>query len=161
MRSHILAPLPYPAQVLVGLLVHRKISQTLHGQGTMRYSAEEIISFRQQIWESVDALLAASRRKKKTETDAGDDDDATFWVLGGNTPSEADPIVFGFIAAALVCTAYVSCFPSPLGHFMIPLLTVPLLRGPESQKVVKSFPAVVDYAQRIHDRYFPDYARWE
>lgn len=83
----------------------------------MRYSAEEIISFRQQIWESVDALLAASRRKKKTETDAGDDDDATFWVLGGNTPSEADPVVFGFIAAALVCTAYVSLIPFPVRSF--------------------------------------------
>lgn len=80
----------------------------------MRYSAEEIASFRQQIWESVDALLAASKRKKKTETDAGDNDKATFWVLGGNTPSEADPVGFGFIAAALVCTVYVCCRPSPL-----------------------------------------------
>lgn len=29
--------------------------------------------------------------------------------------------------------------------------------APESQKVVKSFPTILDYARRIHDRYFPDY----
>ena len=34
-------------------------------------------------------------------------------------------------------------------------------RAPESRKVVNSFPAVVDYARRIHDRYFPDYVCWE
>ena len=34
-------------------------------------------------------------------------------------------------------------------------------RAPETQKVVKSFPVVGDYARRIHNRYFPDYACWE
>lgn len=41
------------------------------------------------------------------------------------------------------------------------IVLIVLARGPESQKVVKSFPAVGDYARRIHDRYFPDYACWE
>lgn len=104
MRSHILSALPYPAQVVVGLLAYRKVSQTLYGQGTGRYSAEEISSFRQEIWENVNALLVASRRKK-AETSASDE---IFWVLGFNGPSEADTVLFGFIAAALVCTAYVS-----------------------------------------------------
>lgn len=101
MRSKVLAALPYPIQLLVGLLAYRKVSQTLYGQGTMRFSAEEISSFRHQIWENVDALLVASRRKK-TETGTGD---ATFWVSGGNGPSEADTVLFGFIASALVCNA--------------------------------------------------------
>lgn len=34
-------------------------------------------------------------------------------------------------------------------------------RAPETQQVVRSFPAVVDYARRIHSRYFPDYAALE
>jgi hypothetical protein len=35
------------------------------------------------------------------------------------------------------------------------------LSGPESKKVVKSFPVLEDYARRIHHRYFPDYEVWE
>ncbi len=103
MRSNTLSALPYPVQLVVGLLAYRKVTQTLHGQGTGRLSAEEISAFRQQIWESINALLSASRRQK-TETGGSD---TTFWVLGGNGPSEADSVLFGFIASALVCSAYV------------------------------------------------------
>ena len=35
-----------------------------------------------------------------------------------------------------------------------------LYRGPDSQKVVRDFPVVVEYARRIHERYFPDYEIW-
>ena len=28
-------------------------------------------------------------------------------------------------------------------------------------KVVKSFPAVVEYARRIHQVFYPDYALWD
>ena len=88
-------------QVVVGLLAYRNVMKTLYGQGTGRFSGEEISSFRQQIWENVNALLVESRRNR-TETDASD---AMFWVLGGDGPSEADAVLFGFIAPALVCTA--------------------------------------------------------
>lgn len=69
----------------------------LHGQGTDRFSGEEIAAFRREIWESFDALLAASRKNAKTNE--------PFWVLGGEAPSEADATVFGFVAAGLVCKA--------------------------------------------------------
>lgn len=131
MRPGVLAALPYPVQLVVGLLAHRGVMRTLYGQGTARFSREEISSFRRHIWENVNALLVASRGKR-TETDA------TFWVLGGEGPSEADATLFGFIAAGMVCEA-----------------------APESNKVIKGFPAVVDYAQRIHERYFPDYTYLE
>ena len=102
-RSHVLAALPYPIQLVVGLLVYRKVSSALYGQGTGRLSAEEISAFRQQVWESIESLLSASRRKTlKTEASGG-----IFWVLGGDGPSEADATVFGFIASSLVCDAYV------------------------------------------------------
>ena len=98
MRTHVLQALPYPVQLVVGLLAYRENMKRLYGQGTGRFSAEEIASFRREVWESFDTLLAASRRKsKKTEI---------FWVLGGERPSEADAAVFGFVAAVLVCKAY-------------------------------------------------------
>lgn len=135
MRPKVLAALPYPIQLIVGLLAYRKVSQALNGQGTGRRSAEEISSLRYQVWENINALLVASPSRN---TIAGDDD-AVFWVLGAkNGPSEADAVLFGFIASALVCAA-----------------------GPESMKVVRGFPVVVDYARRIHERYFPDYECWE
>ncbi|MCJ1400448.1 hypothetical protein MMC11_003653 [Xylographa trunciseda] len=137
MRPKVLAALPYPVQLVVGLLAYRKITQTLYGQGTMRFSAEEISSFKHQIWENVNALLVESRRKKKKKIETGIGD-AVFWVLGEDQPTEADAVLFGFVASGLVCTA-----------------------GPESQKLIRSFPAVGDYARRIHDRYFPDYICWE
>jgi hypothetical protein len=34
-------------------------------------------------------------------------------------------------------------------------------RGPDSKKAVKSFPTIVDYARRIHDRFYPDFTLWE
>ncbi|KAK7721557.1 hypothetical protein SLS57_005237 [Botryosphaeria dothidea] len=98
MRDHILRTVPYPVRIIVGLLIHRGIKQTLHGQGTGRMSPEEIAAFRLQIWESFDALLQNAKRKQ-------DDRDAPFWVVGGSSPSEADMVLFAFITSVLVCTA--------------------------------------------------------
>lgn len=36
-----------------------------------------------------------------------------------------------------------------------------MLSSPESKEVVRSLPAVMDYATRIHERYFPDYEKWD
>ena len=98
MRSGIFAPLSYPLQVVIGLLVHRRVMRTLYGQGTARFSTEEISSFRKQIWENLNALLVASRAKQA-------EPDAMFWVLGGDGPSEADATLFGFITSAMVIDA--------------------------------------------------------
>lgn len=35
-----------------------------------------------------------------------------------------------------------------------------LCSNPESTKLVKGLDVVMDYANRIHDKYFPDYERW-
>ncbi|KAL5357661.1 hypothetical protein BJX96DRAFT_144969 [Aspergillus floccosus] len=64
-------------------------------------------------------------------------DDEPFWILAGPEPTEADCTVFGFIVSVMLCTA-----------------------GPDSRALVKEFPAVLDYARRIHNRYFPDYEKW-
>ncbi|KAK4220663.1 hypothetical protein QBC38DRAFT_493739 [Podospora fimiseda] len=65
-------------------------------------------------------------------------DKGVFWVLGGEGPTEADATVFGFIVGGLVCDA-----------------------GPETQKMVRGLPVLVEYARRIHDEYFGEYELWK
>ena len=100
MRSKVLAALPYPVQVLVGQLAYRRMSATLYGQGTGRFTAEEITRFKKEVWENVNAMLTASSRKRGSGGPGG-----MFFVLGGNGPTEADTTLFGFIASGLVCAA--------------------------------------------------------
>lgn len=33
-------------------------------------------------------------------------------------------------------------------------------RAPDSKKVIKSYPVLYEYADRIHEKYFPDYEKW-
>ncbi|KAI1372118.1 hypothetical protein F4677DRAFT_433528 [Hypoxylon crocopeplum] len=131
MRSTVMAAIPYPIQVLVGLLAHRGVMRTLYGQGTARWTPEERLGIQHETWDSVNALLSESRSKAAASS-------KPFWVLGGAEPSEADATLYGFIAAGLVCAA-----------------------APETQQTVRSHPVILDYAGRIHDQYFPDYEKWE
>ncbi|KAK8013819.1 hypothetical protein PG990_007115 [Apiospora arundinis] len=103
MRDHIFSAMPYPVRVVVGLLAFRGISATLHGQGTGRFTAEEIAAFRLEIWEAVDALLTASRDQARARGKANSED--PFWVLGGQDATDADATVFGFVVSVLICTA--------------------------------------------------------
>ena len=148
MRSHVLGSLPCPAQVVVGLFIYRRAMYTLHGQGTARFSADEVAAFRREVWEAVDVLLRAAKSKSASRSA-----DEPFWILGGEGPTEADTVAFGFIVSALICSAYVL---NPGGYDL-----ADLVRAPDSNEAVRSFPAVLDYASRIHDRYFPDYERWD
>ncbi|KAI1386148.1 uncharacterized protein F4822DRAFT_431021 [Hypoxylon trugodes] len=131
MRDYALWSIPYPIRVLVGLMIYRNTTAMLHGQGTGRFTDEEIAESRREIWELFSALLTVSRSNSK----GGDTD--PFWVLGGDQPTEVDTCLFGFISSVALCTA-----------------------APDSRKVVESLPVLFDYAGRIHDRYFPDYERW-
>ncbi|PWY75265.1 hypothetical protein BO94DRAFT_474379 [Aspergillus sclerotioniger CBS 115572] len=133
MRAHILSSLPYILQVIVGQLIYRKQVSTLHGQGTSRYSDEERKEFKREIWGEINAVLVQARAEMITRQDG----DGPFWLLGGDRPSEADATVFGFVVGAVICTA---C--------------------PETQGIVRGFPVVVEYARRIHERYFPEYQVW-
>jgi hypothetical protein len=98
MRDHILSALPHPVRVVVGFLIYRNMTQTLHGQGTTRHTPDEIRAFRREIWENINALLVSSRAKVS-------DKEQPFWILGGQEPTEADATVFGFIVSVLICTA--------------------------------------------------------
>lgn len=83
--------------MLVGLLVHRNTLRTLHGQGTGRYSDDEIRASKREIWEAVNGLLAESRARAPRKE--------PFWALGGDKPTEADATVFGFVVSVLISTA--------------------------------------------------------
>ncbi|RYP42457.1 hypothetical protein DL767_000145 [Monosporascus sp. MG133] len=134
MRDHVLRDAPYPVRLIVGLLIYRKTTATLHGQGTGRFAPEEIAMFRLEIWEAFSDLLRASREKMRK---GAGEDRGPFWVLGREDPTEADCALFGFIVSVVICTA-----------------------APDSQNVVRKFPILLEYAGRIHDRYFPDYEKW-
>ncbi|KAK3900858.1 failed axon connections [Staphylotrichum tortipilum] len=133
MRDEVLGALPLPARVLVGNLAYRGVTAGLESQGTGRYEKEEVREMKREVWEGVEALLVESRAAAGSGSR-----NAPFWVLGRPEPTEADATVYGFVAASLVCTA-----------------------APETQKTVRSFPVIVDYAKRIHDAYFGDYDIWE
>ncbi|KAJ6106525.1 glutathione S-transferase [Penicillium capsulatum] len=133
MRDHVLGSIPYPVRILVGLVAYRKNVQTLQGQGTGRFSADEIAAMREELWGSLGSLLLLAKASRSEE-----DADGMFWALGGKSPTEADAVCFGFIVSALVCTA---C--------------------PQNTKTVRDFPVLEEYATKIHDRYFPEYTRWD
>ncbi|ETS74332.1 hypothetical protein PFICI_14198 [Pestalotiopsis fici W106-1] len=152
MRDHALGAIPYPVRIVVGLIIYRGQLSTLHGQGTGRYSGQEIAAFRYEIWESINALLLEARRQQQQQQQAQSASTAStvgaqadqqlpppppFWVLGRDQPTEADATLFAFIVSVLISTA-----------------------APDSQRVVRAFPVILDYAQRIQDQYFPDYEKW-
>lgn len=101
MRDHIFAAFSYPLRVAIGWLAYRKQMQTLYGQGTLRFSSEEISSMRWGIWNELSSLLMSAKSQKLDYTTS----DHPFWVLGGSTPCEADATVYGFIVSTLVCSA--------------------------------------------------------
>ncbi|KAB5531394.1 hypothetical protein GE09DRAFT_1064108 [Coniochaeta sp. 2T2.1] len=137
MRDHALSAIPYPIRIFVGILAARKHSAMLYGQGTLRFTQEELTGFKHEIWGTLAELLQVRKgealRKREAQSARKAD---PFWVLGGKEPTEADTVLFGFVITVLISTA-----------------------GPDSQKVVKGYPVLVEYAERIHDRYFPDYEK--
>lgn len=122
------------------MMIYRKIVQTMHLQGSGRLSQEEQKAGRQEIWLALEQALAQRRTAVAGDEDAGGDstkDKTPFWCLGGQHATEADATVYGFINSALIAQS-----------------------SPETMRFAKGLPAVMDYATRIHDRYFPDYEKW-
>ncbi|KAJ8118235.1 hypothetical protein OPT61_g737 [Boeremia exigua] len=132
MRDHAMGKLPYPARIIAGNLAYRGIMQRLHEQGTGRFSDVEITGFTKEVWQAINGLLEASLERELEK-------DGCFWILGGKEPTEADTSVFGFVVANLVSDS-----------------------APWSRNLLKTeFPTTIEYARRIHKRYFPDYQMWD
>ena len=91
----------------------------------------------QEILTTVNDLLQTQRAG--TEANHGTGHQTPSWLLGGKEPTNADATAFGFISCLLISKS-----------------------GPESVKyVVHKCTAVLDYANRIHAKYFADYEKWE
>lgn len=95
-RDLVLWNKPLPVRILIGMLIHRGTTATLHGQGTGRFTSEEITAFRTQIWQHLDRLLKTRLQQATTASSQ------PFWVLGAENPTEADATLYGFIVSALV-----------------------------------------------------------
>src|ERR1700761_1406231 len=94
-RDKALYAIPYPLRVLVGCLVHRSVTSTLHGQGVGRLTTQEVRGLKTEIWKAIDDVLG-----KRLRVAPGSQTVA--WVLGGESPTEADATLFGFIVSVLV-----------------------------------------------------------
>jgi len=93
-RDKALYSKPWAIRVLIGYLIHRSITQTLHGQGVGRLSSEEIRTLKTEIWQHIDNVLAFRLRKSRRSEPV--------WCLGGPEPTEADATLHGFITSVLV-----------------------------------------------------------
>ncbi|KAK4191297.1 hypothetical protein QBC35DRAFT_487869 [Podospora australis] len=100
MRDGAMASVPYPVRVLVGHLAYRGVSRSLYGQGTGRFTDDEVRMFKMEIWEHLNILLGEARGSVK-----GKGSDEPFWILGGEKPTEADTTAYGIIVASLICDA--------------------------------------------------------
>jgi hypothetical protein len=78
--------------------MHRNVSQLLYGQVTGRYTADEIRTFRKEIWERVNELLESSARQSRAQAEPRE----PVWCLGGTGPTEADATLYGFIVSVLI-----------------------------------------------------------
>jgi hypothetical protein len=94
-RDLVLWNKPLPVRILIGVLIHRSINATLHGQGTGRFTSEEINDFRTEIWQHLDRLLKTRLQQLGASTQP-------FWVLGAGSPTEADATLYGFIMSVLI-----------------------------------------------------------
>jgi hypothetical protein len=120
--------------VLIGNKIYSTHTTTLHGQGVGRYSDSEAKLLREEIWSQLNGLLLDSLN----QTQAQAQKDKPFWVLGGENPTECDTTVFGFISSALIAES-----------------------GPETREFVRGLEGLMEYARRIHFRWFGEYEIWE
>lgn len=106
MRPIALAGMPYLLQLLIGNIAYRTVTNALYLQGTGRLLPEEVCALKQEVWDNLSVILAEARTKSQSAA-AGSQkgEDQPYWVLGGDQPTEADAVVYGFIAGSLVCEA--------------------------------------------------------
>lgn len=75
------------------MFVWREVKAALHGQGTGRYTADEVRTFERELWNSIEVMVAEAGKEKRG--------DELFWILGGDQSTEADTSLLSQIAAHL------------------------------------------------------------
>ena len=102
MREGVLAPVPWPLRPIIGFFAQRAAVRTLYGQGAGRLSDEEVATFRDEVWDNITTLLEEAKHNKNSKATGKVE---PFWMLGGEAPTEADAVLYGFIVATNVCEA--------------------------------------------------------
>jgi hypothetical protein len=116
--------------VWIGNKIYNTHYTTLYGQGVGRFSDSEAKGLREEIWSQLNDLLLSSLQAQSKEEEP-------FWVLGGEKPTECDTTVLGFISSAMIAES-----------------------GPETKEFVKGLEGVMEYARRIHEKWFGEYEIW-
>ncbi|KAJ5223478.1 hypothetical protein N7468_008020 [Penicillium chermesinum] len=130
MRDKTFESVPLLMRIILGKVMYKKQMRTLKGQGMGKFTPDENLEIRREIWDMLAQTIEASYVMCRGEE--------PFWVWGGDEPTEADAVVFGFIISGLICKA-----------------------APQTMAYIKNRPVLVQYARRIHDAYFPDYELWD
>ena len=151
-RDQALSGVPFAVRYFVGQVVYQKVARTLFGQGVGRYTSSEVEAFREEVWTSINDLLGATRMN-----DSGTLNDEPFWCLGGLGPTEADLTLFGFISSILTGTRYVVWNAERVSSGT----DVSCCSCPASSALLRSLPVVIEYADLIHRKYFPEYTQWQ
>ncbi|KAI9875946.1 MAG: hypothetical protein M1830_007691 [Pleopsidium flavum] len=133
-----LSTIPYPIRIVVGFFLARKLRGSYYAQGIGRYTDEERSMFCEEAWTAFNDILTANNVQGDGKRAEGGDGQGIQWVLGTEGPTEADASLYGVLAGNLISSA-----------------------NPEMQRTIRKFPALVNYAERVHDTFFPDYSRWK
>lgn len=48
-----------------------------------------------------------------------------------------------------------------LGKFRAKFMLRIMYRAPETRRIIRGLPTVMDYADKIHQQFFPDYEHWD
>ena len=97
-RDNVLSSIAWPVRnLIVAPMIYHNITATLHGQGTGRYSVEEIGEMRRQAWRTIEGALESVRSEQKKRGNG-----EPFWILGKDEPTEADATLFGFVVSSLI-----------------------------------------------------------
>jgi len=71
---------------------------------------------------------------------------------------------FGFGLCCVSISSFITILariPDMLGAALRGAERMITSRAPETQNIIRSFPTIMDYADKIHNHYFPDYEHWE
>lgn len=97
-RDEVLRSKNVGLKYMIGLVAQWRFTQTLHLQGSGRFSGEEQKTFRHEIWRTLEDMLVERQA-------TAEDEIQPFWCLGGQRATEADAVVFGFISTGLLASS--------------------------------------------------------
>ncbi|KAI9789323.1 MAG: hypothetical protein M1816_006212 [Peltula sp. TS41687] len=132
-----LSSIPYAVRLVVGGIVGRGVAKALQAQGTGRHTVEELDQMSEEAWAALNDLCTAHTTSTLDDGQVAATSKRMPWIFGGQDPTEADASLYGLLVAVFVGAT------------------------PKMKKMVQNYPALINYADRIHETYFSQYAKWQ